>query len=333
MSALVVEVLGTAVRIAAPASVLAQLRGSLVDLEPAAGVDRELALVARDEGLDLLDGGRVVRTGVAPDLGAATVVWRLNAIARESTAHVLLHGACVAGPGAGGVLLVGGSGVGKSTLTAACVDAGLAYLSDEVVAIDARTGLVAPYAKPLSLDGERLVPASALGCVARTAVAPVALVFPRFRPGADISVVRLDPAWAFAALASHATNLAVLRRSAVVRLAALAVSCPAFQLTHADAGRAAAIVTREAERAGTPVEPAPVLEAITADTTTVAVADSLAVLHEPSGKVHVLSSAAADVWRRAAADRSNGGSRDGSTVAETIDHLTRCGLLAAPPGR
>jgi hypothetical protein len=123
MSALVVEVLGTAVRIAAPASVLTQLRGSLVDLEPATGVDRELALVARDEGLDLLDGGQVVRRGVAPDLGAATVVWRLNAIARESTAHVLLHGACVAGPGAGGVLLVGGSGVGKSTLTAACVDA------------------------------------------------------------------------------------------------------------------------------------------------------------------------------------------------------------------
>ena len=45
MSTLVVDVLGTAVRIAAPASVLAQLRESLVDLEPAAGVDRELALV------------------------------------------------------------------------------------------------------------------------------------------------------------------------------------------------------------------------------------------------------------------------------------------------
>ena len=127
-------------------------------------------------------------------------------------------------------------------------------------------------------------------------------------------------------------DLAVLRRSAVARLAA-AVSCPAYQLTHAGAGRAAAIVTREAGRAGTPVEPAPLLEAITADTTTVAVGDSLAVLHEPSGKVHVLSSAAADVWRRAAADGSNGCSRDGSTVAETIDHLTWCGLLAAPPGR
>jgi hypothetical protein len=333
MSTVVVDVLGTAVGVAAPAPVLAQLRESLADLEPAARADRELALAPREDGLDLLDGGQVIRRGVDPDLGVATVVWRLNAIARESTVHVLLHGACVAGPRAGGVLLIGGSGVGKSTLAAACVDAGLAYLSDEVVAIDARTGLVAPYAKPLSLDGERLVPASALGCVASTAVAPVALVFPRYRPGADTSVVRLDPAWAFAALASHATNLAVLRRTAVARLAGLALACSAFQLTHADAGQAALIVAREAERAGTPVEPAPALEAITADTTTVAVGDSLAVLHEPSGKVHVLSPAAAEVWRRAAADRSDGGSRDGSTVAETIDHLTRYGLLAAPPGR
>ena len=112
MSTLVVDVLGTAVRIAAPASVLAQLRESLVDLEPAAGFDLARAR-ARDEDLDLLDGGQVVRTGVATDLGAATVVWRLNAIARESTVHVLLHGACVAGARAGGVLLVGGSGVGS----------------------------------------------------------------------------------------------------------------------------------------------------------------------------------------------------------------------------
>jgi hypothetical protein len=332
MSTLVVEVLGTAVRIAAPAPILAQLRESLADLEPSAGTDRVLALAPREDGLDLLDGGQVVRRGIEPDLGAATVVWRLNAIARESTVHVLLHGACVAGPRGGGVLLVGGSGVGKSTLAAACVDAGLAYLSDEVVAIDARTGLVVPYAKPLSLDGERLVPASALGCVASTAVAPVALVFPRYRPGADTSVVRLDAAWAFAVLASHATNLAVLRRTAVARLAGLVLACPAFQLTHADAGQAATIVMTEAERAGTPVEAASVLEAITADTTTVAVGGSLAVLHEPSGKVHVLSPAAADVWRWAAANRSDGGSRDGSTEAETIDHLTRCGLLAAQPG-
>jgi hypothetical protein len=332
MSTLIVDVLGTAVGIAAPAPVLAQLQGSLADLEPAPRADRELALTPGESGLDLMDGGLVVRRGVAQDLGAATVVWRLNVIAAESKLHVLLHGACVAGPRGGGVLLVGGSGAGKSTLTAACVGVGLAYLSDEVAAIDPRAGLVAPYAKPLDLEGGRLVPGSSLGSVATSAARPVALVFPRYQPGADTSVVRLDPGWALAALVSHATNLAMLGGTALAWLAGLALASPAFQLTHADVGQAAAIITRVAGRAGRPVAPAAVLDAITADTTTVAVGDSLAVLHGPSGRFHVLNPAAADVWRRAAVDPRDGGRLEGSTAAATIDQLTRCGLLAATPG-
>jgi hypothetical protein len=330
MSTLIVDVLGTAVGIAAPAPVLPQLRASLADLEPAPRADRELALTPGGNGLDLLDSGWVVRRGIDPGLGTATVVWRLNAIAAESMVHVLLHGACVAGPRGGGVLLVGGSGAGKSTLTAACVGAGLAYVSDEVAAIDPRTGLVAPYARPLGLDCERLVPASSLGPVATSAATPVALVFPRYEPAADTKVVRLDPSWALAALASHATNLAVLGGTALAWLVGLALTCPAYQLTHGDGGQVAAPIAGAADRAGRPVESAAVLPAITADTTTLAVGDSLAVLHEPSGRIHVLNPAAADVWRRAAIDSSAGGRPDGSAAAATIDHLTLCGLLAAP---
>jgi hypothetical protein len=332
VSTLVVQVLGTAVRIAAPAPVLAQLRGSLADLEPAPSADRELALTPRRNGFDLVDSGHVVCRGVAPDVAAATVVWRLNVIAAESTFHVLLHGACVVGPWGGAVLLVGGPGAGKSTLTAACIAGGLAFLADEVAAIDRRTGRVAPYARPLGLDGERLVAASSLGPVATSAATPVALVFPRYEPAAETSVVRLDPGWALAALASHATNLAVLGGTALAWLAGLALACPAYQLTHADAGQATTVITRTAARAGRPVEPAAVLGAITVDTTTVAVGDSLAVLHEPSGSIHVLNPAAADVWRRAAVDAA-GGRPDGSTTAATIDQLARRGLLAARPGR
>jgi hypothetical protein len=332
VSTLVVQVLGTAVGIAAPAPVLAQLRGSLADLEPAPSADRELALTPRRNGFDLVDSGHVVCRGVAPDVAAATVVWRLNVIAAESTFHVLLHGACVVGPWGGAVLLVGGPGAGKSTLTAACIAGGLAFLADEVAAIDRRTGRVAPYARPLGLDGERLVAASSLGPVATSAATPVALVFPRYEPAAETSVVRLDPGWALAALASHATNLAVLGGTALAWLAGLALACPAYQLTHADAGQATTVITRTAARAGRPVEPAAVLGAITVDTTTVAVGDSLAVLHEPSGSIHVLNPAAADVWRRAAVDAA-GGRPDGSTTAATIDQLARRGLLAARPGR
>jgi hypothetical protein len=332
MSTLEVDVLGTAVGITAPAPVVAQLRRSLADLEPAASADRELALVPRRNGFDLVDQGRVVRRGVAPDVGAATVVWRLNAITAESKSHVLLHGACVVGPRGGAVLLVGGSGAGKSTLTAACVGAGLAYLSDEVAAIDRRTGLVSPYARPLGVDGGRLVAASSLGSVASAAATPVALVFPRYEPAAEASVVRLDPSWALAALASHATNLTALGGTGLAWLAGLALGCPAYQLTHADAGEATITIAGTAERTGRPVEPAAVLGAITADTTTVAVGDALAVLHEPSGTIHVLNPAAADVWRRAAVDAAAGGRPEGSATAATIDQLTRRGLLVAPSG-
>jgi hypothetical protein len=332
MSTLTVQVLGTGVAVAAPAPVLTQLRATLADLESAPSADRELALVPRRNGFDLVDSGRVVRRAVAPDVGAATVVWRLNAIAAESTFHILLHGACVVGPRGGAVLLVGGSGAGKSTLTAACVGAGLAYLSDEVAAIDRRTGLVAPYPRPLGLDGERLVAASSLGPIATSGAPPAALVFPRREPAAEASVVRLDPGWALAALASHATNLAALGGTGLAWLAGLAVRCPAYQLTYADAGDAMITIAGPAERAGRPVEPAAVLDAITVDTTTVAVGDSLAVLHEPSGTIHVLNPAAADVWRRAAVDPAAGGSADGPATAATIGELTRRGLLVAPSG-
>jgi hypothetical protein len=332
MSTLAVDVLGTAVGIAAPAPVLARLRRSLADLEPAPSADRELALVPRRNGFDLVDQGRVVRRSVAPDVGAATVVWRLNAIAAESTFHVLLHGACVVGPRGGAVLLVGGSGAGKSTLTAACVGAGLAYLSDEVAAIDRRTGLVSPYARPLGIDGGRLVAASSLGSVASAAATPVALVFPRYEPAAEARVVRLDPSWALAALASHATNLTALGGTGLAWLAGLALGCPAYQLTHADAGEATITIAGTAERTGRPVDPAAVLGAITADTTSVAVGDALAVLHEPSGTIHVLNPAAADVWRRAAVDDAAGGRPEGPATAATIDQLTRRGLLVAPAG-
>jgi hypothetical protein len=328
MRPLIVDVLGTAVGIAAPAPMLDELRRSLADLQPAPRADREVALAPSDHGFDLCDTGRLVRAGVDPDIAAATIVWRLNAIAAASRDHVQLHGACVAGPLGAGVLLVGGSGAGKSTLAAACLRIGLAYLSDEVAAIDCRTGRLEPYARPLVLDGERLVPASALGTVAASAT-PAAVVFPRYRPGTDVRLVQLDPGWALASLVAHATNLAELRGTALAWLAALALACPAYQLTHGDSSRALRTVERLASGQAQPLKPARALDPITSDTTTVAVGESLAVLHEPSGLVHVLNPSAAGVWRQAVGALGRQGTSSLADAELAISYGDGVGRLAA----
>lgn len=71
----------------------------------------------------------------------------------------------------------GGSGSGKSTLVAACLRAGLEYVSDEALCLDYGTGSVIPYPKPLSLSGWALrmlkVDASQIDPVADVSKAPI----------------------------------------------------------------------------------------------------------------------------------------------------------------
>lgn len=63
-----------------------------------------------------------------------------------------------------GVVAMGGraiafpaeSGDGKSTLTAACLGAGFAYVSDEALCVDYETAEVVPYPKPLALSHHSL---------------------------------------------------------------------------------------------------------------------------------------------------------------------------------
>jgi hypothetical protein len=61
-----------------------------------------------------------------------------------------MHAAVIAGP-RGVAVLPGQSGRGKTTLAAACLLAGLEYLSDESAGFTA-DGLVAAYPRPLALD-------------------------------------------------------------------------------------------------------------------------------------------------------------------------------------
>jgi hypothetical protein len=103
----------------------------------------------------------------------------LNRLATTRTSgSVLLHAGAVEFDGRV-VVVTGESGRGKSTLTAALVRAGGAYLTDELVIIDPGDLRVRPYPKPLDLDPTSLellgLPPDDGFVVAKRHVAPVEL--------------------------------------------------------------------------------------------------------------------------------------------------------------
>jgi hypothetical protein len=72
------------------------------------------------------------------------------ALADPPRDYLLVHAAVAATPAGNGVLLTGESGSGKTTIVAALVQEGYAYLSDEAAVIDPESLLVRPWARPLA---------------------------------------------------------------------------------------------------------------------------------------------------------------------------------------
>lgn len=68
----------------------------------------------------------------------------------DESPHLLLHAGAVVRDGSA-IVLPGASGEGKSTMTAACLRRGLGYVSDEMVALDLRSGDVTGLRRPLML--------------------------------------------------------------------------------------------------------------------------------------------------------------------------------------
>ena len=96
--------------------------------------------------------------GWAPNADAAAdkVFLLLNLLAIANTPdRVLLHAGAAERDGRA-VVVAGASGHGKSTLTAALVQSGFAYLTDELVVIDPATRRVDPYPKALDLSAGSL---------------------------------------------------------------------------------------------------------------------------------------------------------------------------------
>src|SRR3954471_381460 len=164
-------------------------RCTWADAPLAVGVDLEFALL-------LLDNQIRISVGLlAPD-------------------RIFVHAGVVA-HGGRAIVLPGLSFAGKTTLVVALLGAGAIYYSDEFAVLDER-GLVHPYAKSLSIrDRERAQSdhdVESFGGIAGAEPLRIgAVVFTKYRAGAEWEPTRLSPARGALAMLEH--TLPVLERS------------------------------------------------------------------------------------------------------------------------
>jgi hypothetical protein len=128
--------------------------------EPAVTVDEETWHSADPEALELFACNAI-----------------LNAATGRVCSHFLFHAAALATPDGRGVILAGGSGLGKTTLTLALLARGFRFFSDDVAAVGRADGCLYPFPRRLGvrpaggrpgektlLDAATLAPGSLLDC-------------------------------------------------------------------------------------------------------------------------------------------------------------------------
>ncbi|HEX5613918.1 MAG TPA: PqqD family peptide modification chaperone [Acidimicrobiia bacterium] len=260
-----------------------------------------------------------------------TIAWAVNqrAVASVDDA-VLVHAGAVA-TGGRAVLLVGGSGAGKTTLTARLVADGHDYLTDEAVPFDAAAGIVAPYPKPLKLEvgAAPLFPdavATALGAaapapdgsvqvapawlradVATGAARPVLVLAIDHEAGAPTHDEPLSRAAMLVHLAQQSFNLGTLGARGFANLATLAARCACHRLRPGPLDVASARVSALLAQEPTPA-PDHRVETIASDASrgdrprprgglVVARLDGeVAILDDAARRAHHLNRSASAVW-------------------------------------
>lgn len=174
-----------------------------------------------DTGGSLVSGhAGVVRADVPEHAGPEDVLGAALLAAIERAPHLLIHAAAVA-RGGKAILFPGVSGLGKSTMAAACVLAGLDYLSDEAVSVDLDTSRVRGLARPIMLtpwsaaalgirgdgaDAKLAVAAEHLGGSVVGAPVPVGHVVVMRRGAASSRLTRLGTGEVLAELLTAAFN-------------------------------------------------------------------------------------------------------------------------------
>lgn len=137
------------------AALITDLYGDLLANGDPGSVPADFRVIAADgEQRSLVSRDQVrLRSGSTPAATMSSLVWGINrwVLDEASHDHLLLHAGGVVRDDGVAVLLPAPSESGKSTLTTGLLDRGLAYLSDEAVALESdRT--VHGYAKPVSID-------------------------------------------------------------------------------------------------------------------------------------------------------------------------------------
>jgi hypothetical protein len=252
------------------ASIAALLEGLRHDDAPADNPDEGCCYSLRAQADDTVDVWRDAEAVALALQVNEAVAWLVRDVTRRAAEagrdHLLIHAAGVQ-DGKRGVLLPGPSGSGKSTLAAGLVRSGLAYLSDELVALEIGSGRLLPYAKPISLkhgsrsvlrdmvppapggadDGSAdqeilLAVGTSVGRPVGVACRPELLVVPRYEPGRTTRFVPLSETEAFAALAVNTVNLVEHGATGVQALGELATRCERVALTMSDLDEAVALV-------------------------------------------------------------------------------------------
>lgn len=173
----------------------------------------------------------------------------------DKTDGLAIHAAALRSD-AGGILLPGKSGSGKSTFSAWLVSRGCRYLTDELVFIDGPTSQIHPFTRPVSFKKGSLpvlntfahysqedviagpaglmLPHRLLNSDFTLEIPPLSLIlFPNYVDGAITDITRISAGLGCARLMECFVNARNIDDHGIDRLANIARTTPIYQLTYA----------------------------------------------------------------------------------------------------
>lgn len=204
--------------------------------------------------------------------------------------RLLLHAGGSAAAHGATAIVHGASGAGKTTLTTALVQQGLAYVTDETVCLDPDTLVIEPFRKPLTVkpgsqellahlapppdevsegSGNWQLPPERLGGpdLPDAPLRPAVIVFPDVDPDrTDVVATPVSPARAAFVLGEQSSAMWAIEPRPLAAIARLVTTIPTFQVSYGNAYDAAPVIITELMDAARPsgfdapsntLEPAP----------------------------------------------------------------------------